>query len=76
MQEFKGFNTWFKIMWNNFFIQLFMISLAFIALTILLYGEIDTGFFIAISIPALAAIITVYKGFYQFWNDLKNNRSR
>ena len=64
-------------MWKNFFIQLFLIAIFAIALVFFLFDDKkDVNFYIAIAVPVLAAIITAFKGFYQFWQDLKNGRSR
>lgn len=75
MQEFKGFKMWFKIMWMNWYIQLFIISLAAIALVLCSSLEgLDLA--LAIVIPTASATVITFKGFYQFWNDLRNGRSR
>lgn len=72
-----SFKMWFSLMYKNFFFQLFLIAIFAIALVALLYDEEkDFRFYLAIGIPALAAIIIAYKGFFQFWNDMKNGRSR
>jgi len=75
MQEFKGFKMWFKIMWMNWYIQLFIISLAAIALVLCSNLEgLDLA--LAIAIPTASASVIIFKGFYQFWDDLKKGRSR
>ena len=75
MQEFKGFKMWFSIMWRNWYIQLFAICIAFIVI-VCASGLEYMDFFLAIAIPVAAALVIAFKGFYQFWNDLKNDRSR
>ena len=75
MQEFKGFKMWFSIMWRNWYIQLFAICIAFIVL-VCVSGLEYMDFFLAITLPIVTALVIAYKGFYQFWNDLKNDRSR
>lgn len=71
-----SFKMWFKIMWRNYYIQTFTAALFLAIMFILFYREFNSGFVIGLSIPVLAMSIIAYKGFYQFWNDLKNNRSR
>ena len=67
---------WFSIMWRNSYIQFFFIALFAIGLVLYLFDQRGTEFYLAIAVPFLAAAIIAYKGFYQFWNDLKNGRSR
>ena len=71
-----SFRMWFKIMWKNWYIQIFIIALSFAASILRFYGERDTGFYVAMSIPIGVLLVIAYKGLYQFWNDLKNNSSR
>lgn len=71
-----SFKMWFSIMWKNFFIQLFIIALFAVGLVLYFFDDKGTEFYIALAVPALAAGIIVFKGFYQFWKDLKNGRSR
>lgn len=71
-----SFSMWFKIMWKNWYIQLFILALLCIVGIVTLYGEKDSGFYIALVIPIVIMLVISYKGFYQFWNDLKNNSSR
>ncbi len=75
MQEFKGFKMWFKIMWMNWYIQLFIICLIAISL-VLNSGLEGLDLALAITIPTSSALVIIFKGFYQFWNDLRNGRSR
>ena len=75
MQEFKGFKMWFKIMWMNWYIQLFIISL--VAITLVLCSDLEgLDLALAITLPTASALVITFKGFYQFWNDLRNDRSR
>lgn len=75
MQEFKGFKTWFKIMWMNWYIQLFIISLT--AIVLVLCSDLEgLDLALAIALPTASASVIAFKGFYQFWNDLRNDRSR
>jgi hypothetical protein len=74
----QTFKNWFKLMWGNNYIQLFILAIAF------LIGEfywMDTfyslgGFIAGISIPIGMMILISYKGFYQFWSDIKKGISR
>lgn len=75
MQEFKGFKMWFSIMWRNWYIQLFAICIAFIVL-VFTSGLENIDFILALTLPIVTALVIAFKGFYQFWNDLKNDRSR
>lgn len=70
-----SFKMWFSIMWKNFYIQLFFIALFAIGFVFYLFDN-EPEFYIALTVPSLAAVIIVFKGFYQFWQDLKNGRSR
>ena len=70
-----SFKMWFKIMWMNYYIQLFIICLA--AIGLVLSSDLDgLDLILALAIPTAAALVICYKGFYQFWDDLKNGRSR
>lgn len=70
-----SFSMWFKIMWINWYIQLFVISLTAIGLVLCSdLNGIDQ--LLALAIPSASAIAIMYKGFYQFWDDLKKGRSR
>lgn len=74
-----SFKNWFKIMWGNTYIQLFILGLAFFIGILWNYSAFEGemwGFWVLISIPSLMMIVIAYKGFYQFWNDLKNGQSR
>jgi len=85
-----SFKNWFKIMWENKFIQLFSIFSIMLIMELFnlefavesisnayndyVFAGILVGF--GFAIPPLGIIIIGYKGFYQFWNDLKNGISR
>lgn len=70
-----SFKMWFKIMWSNWYIQLFVICL--LGIGGMICSDLD-GFdlYLGLSVPTAAALVICYKGFYQFWDDLKNGRSR
>ena len=85
-----SFRNWFKIMWENRYIQIFCVSFGGFILQLLnldwcllrLFESYLTGFieFVSVScfmcLPLAISCIVAYKGFYQFWNDLKNGIRR
>ena len=85
-----SFKNWFKIMWGNHYIHIFVVALAITIYELCVFSKVvDTvqeNFMVGVaegimttmgvSIPPAITIIVAYKGFYQFWNDLKNGRSR
>lgn len=79
----KTFRNWFKIMWQNRYIQLFTIALILailelcnlnlgISLIYSLYGDLfgQIMTILGFSIPWLMMIIIGYFGFYKFWKGL------
>lgn len=74
-KENQTFKNWFKVMWSNFYIIPFLTALTIIIAILFQTFDSKAGYLI-ILIPITACITIVYKGFYQFWNDLKNNTSR
>lgn len=87
-EEFKGFKKWFKIMWSNYFIQIFVVAFGILVYQLFNMSKcVDSitesdgyaGQIFAILgnlIPLSVCIIVGYKAFYQFWVDLRNGRSR
>jgi hypothetical protein len=85
-----SFKNWFRIMWKNSFIFLFLVGLGGMITQLVLWNDmiemIRENFafetfggimtIIAMLIPPAMVGIIAYKGFWQFWNDLKNGRSR
>lgn len=69
----NSFKFWFALQWQNFYIQAFIIGLAFG-----IYMAIDlTGAELwMLTIPAAIMGFIGYKGFYQFFIDTKNGTSR
>ena len=67
-----SFKNWFKIMWANSYIQLFLVAV--VILFIVIFGLPDQLWVLTFPITMMGVII--YKGFYQFWKDLINGRSR
>jgi hypothetical protein len=68
-----SFKNWFKIMWSNSYIQLFVVALVILFLIVFNLSEEELW---VILLPISMMVVIVYKGFYQFWNDLKNGKSR
>lgn len=66
-----SFKSWFKLMWGETYIQLFLLAIAFI-IGILCYAGLN----IILVIPVLSASVIGYKGFYQRWQDYIHGRSR
>lgn len=79
----KNFRNWVKIMWQNRYIQLFLVGLVLALLELFnielgislwqavygdLFGQIMT--ILGISIPWLMMLSIGYFGFYKFWKEL------
>lgn len=74
-KENQTFKNWFKVMWGNFYIIPFLLAIA--AIIAIPFQTFDSNSsYLVILIPIATASVIGYKGFYQFWNDLKNNTSR
>jgi hypothetical protein len=75
--------NWLKIMWKNGYIVLFSLF-SLIAVMFGLFPEaidMEGGSYVGwrwgiFAFGLLGMGIIAYKGFWQFWNDLKNGRSR
>lgn len=81
-----SFKNWFKIMWQNSYIQLFALFLGLLILQITHFkwcvdvwkdchsdGVIGTiAASIGMAIPIAGASIIAYKAFFQYWRDLRN----
>lgn len=70
--------SWFQLMWKNFYIQLFVIAVAMFIYLVFFAEDFVSPLakIMAISVP-VAMIFTIgYKGFYQFWKDYKEGKSR
>lgn len=87
----NSFKFWFALMWQNKYIQIFLLTFVLIILGICRFDFIqetvsenfsDEGKLGAIfaicgfSLPPIICLTVVYKGFYQYFNDLKHGRSR
>lgn len=74
-KENQTFKNWFKIMWSNSYILVFVVALA--ATFIMLNTTFDEAWHqIFILIPFSVVCVVVYKGFIQYWRDLKQGQSR
>jgi len=69
-KENQTLRNWFALMWQNFYIQLVVIAIGFII------GLCVTGAAIWSILPSIIILVVGYKGFYQFWDDMKNGTSR
>lgn len=74
-KENQTFKNWFKVMWSNSYIFLFFLGIAFIIVMALSTFDDNLGYLILL-IPISSCSVIAYKGFYQFWNDLKKGQSR
>ena len=67
----ENFKKWFKLMWNNYYIQLYLLAIILLIFVIKDYNNI-TGFGYVITIPILMMGLIIYKGFYLHWKKNKN----
>jgi len=73
--------SWLKIMWQNGYIFIFTVFLTMLIFTLYKASDIIdySGLFWLLGIlliPVTGLFCISYFGFYRFWNDLKNGRSR
>ena len=68
-----SFKNWFKIMWLNRYIQLFIVSLLILFLMIFKLNGEELW---ALLLPISMMVVIGYKGFYQFWKDLKGGQKK
>ena len=61
--------NWFKVMWSNSYIQLFIVAL--LVLFLIVFNLSGTELW-AVLLPISIMVVIAYKGFYQFWKNLKN----
>ena len=87
----NSFKFWFALMWQNNYIQLFLVGFSATLAELIRFdwvkdtvssnfsdGGVAGGIFTLIGLitmPIMAGII-IYKGFYQFWNDISKGQSR
>jgi hypothetical protein len=87
----NSFKFWFALQWQNKYLQIFVVSfiLTLIGLFKLDWvyetvyenykdeGNLGAIFAIlGLSIPLVVSLVIAYKGFWQYFNDLKNGRNR
>jgi hypothetical protein len=87
----NSFKWWFALQWQNKYIHLFVLGFALTIAELCNFGWVKEtvkenfydggtmgGIFtlIGMSIPPAIASIVAYKGFWQYFNDLKHKRSR
>lgn len=71
-----SFKNFFRIMWKNFYIQLFLIGITTIICILYKRDEFETrDLFLALAVPVLMVIVLLIK-VPQFWRDLKSGNSR
>lgn len=66
--------TWFKLMWMNWYIQLFGVAIGFLGLLIYLFkdeGYNNLRFWLGLSIPIGMMFLIGYYGFYKYWKEIK-----
>lgn len=84
-----SFKSWFKHMWHEMYIQLFVVFFTMLVLELiniewcvevwLECSETTIGMIassVCGALPMLGVIIVAYKGFFQYWKDLINGTNR
>ena len=74
-KENQTFKNWFKVMWSNTYILPFVGALVFL-IGILIKWPDEISTYIVSLLPLTMIGVIGYKGFYQFWDDLKKGKSR
>lgn len=86
----KSFKWWFALQWQNSFMQIFIVAFSLLIAQLLnistmivwvleawcdgvAAGVIST---FGVFLPFIVSTVVAYKGFYQYFNDLKNGTSR
>lgn len=86
----NSFKFWFALQWQNTYIQIFLVSFTLLVLqfcnlgkTIQWFSEawlegIGSGIMVSMGLllPLVVTLVISYKGFWQYFDDLKNGRSR
>lgn len=87
----NSFKFWFALMWQNHYIQLFVLVFGFTIVELFKIKELkdiildnyyDEGALgatfasAALAIPLIVSLVIAYKGFYQYFNDQKLGKSR
>ena len=74
-KENQTFKNWFKVMWSNTYILPFVGALAFFIGLIVTYTD-ELTWYLVLLLPITMMGVIGYKGFYQFWDDLKKGKTR
>ena len=63
--------TWFRLMWKNAYLQLFVVAIVFLVVELSFRDEFysELGFYVGISIPIGMMIMISTMGFYKFWKE-------
>lgn len=86
----NSFKFWFALQWQNTYIQLFVVFFTVLTLQLINFktvwgwlmdsynDSIGTGIFVTpfMFLPLAGASIIAYKGFFQYFDDLKHGTSR
>lgn len=67
--------NWFALMWQNHYIQLFVIALGSLIAMFCTHFD-DNSKYVIMVIPVMICSLIGYKAFYQFWDDQKKGISR
>lgn len=84
-----NFKEWFKIMWGNGYIFIFLISITIVISQLFALSEVInlikeswhdgiTAFSFTVAgftIPSVILVLVAYKGFYKHWKNLKKNNN-
>lgn len=70
--------SWWKLMWKNSFIQLFVVLAIFLGIEFLCRDDFysENGFYVGISIPIISMIMIVYGAFYKFWKGYLEDKKK
>lgn len=86
----NSFKFWFALQWQNKYIQIFAVSFSILVYQLCTldnqlgyfmeawYDNIGVGLMVSMGLllPLIVSLAVAYKGFWQFFNDLKHGRSR
>lgn len=86
----NSFKFWFALQWQNHYIHIFLIFFTLLILEVCnlktVFGWVEeawmdgvgTGLFVSpfTLLPLACTVAIVYKGFWQYFDDLKHGRSR
>ena len=86
----KSFKFWFALQWQNKYIQIFIVSFGILIWQILnlsnslggifdAWGEsVGAGIMVTVGslLPLIVSTTVIYKGFWQYYDDLSKGKSR